>query len=629
MSLLISAPLLCGQGAPVTVARKVKQVELVSVQDRSIGTGSRILKRAGALALAGAMLAGCASVEGFGAGQEGSVFGKNVRYADGGRNTDTKLGNYLAARHATNLRDRDAAADFYDKVLSEDPGNTVILDRAFLLQLTAGNVPRAADLAERIIKQDPGDRTARLVLGNESLKAGDFAGARQHFSSAAAGPFTRLVSGLLTAWTYVGDGNYPAAYESLELDEDGPGHTLFGSYHRALVAELEGDVEKAREAFETAMASSGGGSIRIVDAYGRFLERNGRADDAKVIYSGYLALSPGHPIISAALDRVRSLRKADLLITNTRAGAAEALYGIGSALSRDQGVDVSILYLQLALYMDRDLDVARVLLAELLSNSGDLQAAAEAYEQVSDNSSLATTAHIEQALLLDQIGRTDDAIKALRGLGRQRTDEAQAEVAIALADLYRATERFEDSEQFYTRALGLLKVPASRLWTIYYARGVSRERQGKWQLAEEDFFEALKLKPEQPYVLNYLGYSWLEQGRNMDDAMDMIRRAVEQRPNDGFIVDSLGWAYYRLGDYDQAVEHLERAVELDPTDPTINDHLGDAFWKVGRRTEARFQWQHALDSNPEEDVALRIQRKLDKGLDAVEAAEAGKVPTGS
>lgn len=583
----------------------------------SMAKMKRVTARMTVLALAGAVLAGCAS---FG-GEFGSPGDGNAVFADTGRNTNTKLGNYLAARHATNLRDRDAAAEFYDRVLREDPANTVILDRAFLLQLTSGNIPRAAVLAERIIKQDPGDRTARLVLGTHALKKGDFAGARDHFSNAAAGPFTRLVTGLLAAWAHVGEGRYDAAYTSLELDEDGPGHTLFGSYHRALVAELEGDVDKAREAYETAMASSGGGSIRIVDAYGRFLERNGKAPDAKVIYSGYLALSPGHPIISDALDRVRSLRTPDLLVTNTRAGAAEALYGIGSALSRDQGVDVSILYLQLALYMNEDLDVARVLLGELLSNSGDLAAAAEAYEKVDDDSPLATTAYIEQALLLDQIGRTEDAIKALRGLGRQSTDDAEAEVAIALADLYRATEQFREAEKQYTRALDLLNSPAGRLWTIYYARGVSRERQDKWDGAEEDFFKALELKPEQPYVLNYLGYSWLEQGRNLDEAMDMIRKAVEQRPNDGFIVDSLGWAYFRLGQYDNAVEHLERAVELDPTDPTINDHLGDALWKVGRRTEARFQWQHALDSNPTEDAALRIQRKLDKGLDAVEAAE--------
>jgi len=591
--------------------------------------GARAL-RLPSILLGASLLAGCAGMGGIDARDfDTSTVGKNLRIDSGGRNVETKLGNYLAARHATNLRDRDAAAVFYDQVLSEDPGNTVILDRAFLLQLTAGNIPRAAMLAEKIIAQDSGDRTARLVLAVRDIEAGRFAGARGHLDSAAAGPFTRLVSGLLTAWSHVGDGNYPAAYEALSMEEDGPGHTLFNNYHAALIADLEGDTDKARDAYEAAMAASGGGSVRIVDAYGRFLERTGQIEDAVVIYSGYLALSPAHPIISASLDRARDGTRPDLLIRTTREGTAEALYGIGSALSRDQGVDVSILYLQLALFVADDLDVAQVLLAELLSNSGDLAAAADAYDDVSSSSSLFTTARIERALLLERIGRTEDAIDALEGLGPQPTPEANAEILIALADLYRSRERFSEAETRYSGALDLLESEGSRLWTIYYARGVSRERQGNWDEAEADFMKALELEPDQPYVLNYLGYSWLEQGIRYEEALDMIQKAVDQRPDDGFIVDSLGWAYYRLGDYETAVTYLERAVELDPNDPTINDHLGDAFWKVGRRTEARFQWQHALDSEPEEDAAARIIRKLEKGLDAVEAAESENPPAGS
>ncbi len=613
----------------------VKQVERSKVH--LAGQLSEMIRGKSRLIIVGltsVLLAGCAGFGGLDARDfDDSTVGKNLRIDSAGRNVETKLGNYLAARHATNLRDRDAAAVFYDQVLSEDPTNEVILDRAFLLQVTAGNITRAATLAEKVIAQDPGDRTARLVLGVYDIEAGRFADARGHFDNAASGPFTRLVSGLLTAWSYVGEGNYAQAFESLELDADGPGHTLFSSYHTALIAELAGDVERARTAYETAMSSSGGGSVRIVDSYGRFLERNGQTEDAIVIYSGYLALSPSHPIISDALARARRGDEPGLLVDTTRAGAAEALYGIGSALSRDQGVDVSILYLQLALYVDSGIDVAQVLLAELLSSSGDLAAAAEAYDDVSSGSALATTARIERALLLERIGRTDDAIDALKSLGERPSASANADVAIALADLYRSTEQFEEAEVGYTRALDLLQsqseFQSNRLWTLYYARGVARERQGKWESAETDFLKALELEPDQPYVLNYLAYSWLEQDVNLDQAMEMIQKAVDQRPNDGFIVDSLGWAFYQQGRYEEAVEQLERAVELDPNDPTINDHLGDAFWKVGRRTEARFQWQHALDNDPEEDVAERIMRKLDKGLDAVEAAEAAESATGS
>lgn len=593
------------------------------MQQPNYANPRRRLSRLVLTGLMAGLLAGCAGFGGLDTRDfDDSTVGKNLRVDKAGRNTDTKLGNYLAARHATNLRDRDAAATFYDQVLSEDPANQIILDRAFLLQLTAGNIPRAAALAEKVVAQDAGDRTARLVLGVRDIRKGKFADARAQFDAATPGPFTRLVSGLLNAWTYMGEDNPDAALAGLELDDDGPGHQLFSAYHSALIADLAGRTDIARAAYERAMSSSGGGSVRIVEAYGRFLERNGQTDDAIVIYSGYLALSPSHPIIASALKRAHAGKTPDLLVTSAHSGIAETLYGLGSALSRDQGVDVSVLYLQLALYADPKLDVARVLLAELLSNSGDLQAAADAYDEVPSNSTLSTTARIERALLLDRIGRTDDAISSLRSLERRAHDDG--EVAIALGDLYRAKERFVEAESQYTKALDLLKNTKGRHWTLYYARGVSRERQGKWQAAEDDFLKALELEPEQPYVLNYLGYSWLEQKRDFDAALNMIERAVAQRPNDGFIVDSLGWAFYQLGRYGEAVEQLERAVELDPHDPTINDHLGDAFWKVGRRTEARFQWQHALDSDPAEDVAARITRKLEKGLDAVEAADAVK-----
>jgi len=581
-----------------------------------------------AAVLAAAVLAACAGPTGADSRDfETSAVGKTLRVDTGGRNTDTQLGNYLAARHASIRRDRDAAAVFYDQVLSEDPANEVILNRAFLLQLSSGNIPRAAALAEQVVVLDEDDRTALLVLGVSDIRNGRYEDARGHFADAQPGPFTRLVAGLLTAWAYVGEGDYYNALASLELDDDGPGHVLFGAYHRALIADIAGRTELAKEAYEAAMVASGGGSVRIVEAYGRFLERTGEREEALVIYAGYLALSPSHPIIIAAQRRARAGDVPDLMLTDARQGAAEALYGLGSALSRDQGGDISVLYLQLALYSDPGLDVARILLAELLANSGDLQAAAAAYESVPSDSVLAVTARIEYALLLHRIGNTEEAIAVLQVLERSAGDDG--EVAVALADLYRAEEQFAEAEAQYSKALGWLGKTYGRHWTLYYARGVARERQGKWDLAEADFIKALELEPDQPYVLNYLGYSWLEQGINYDAALSMIERAVEQRPNDGFIVDSLGWAFYRLGRYDEAVEHLERAVELDPHDPTINDHLGDAFWKVGRRIEARFQWQHALDSEPDEEDAIRIVRKLEKGLDAVEAAEAASAARAS
>ena len=163
-------------------------------------------------------------------------------------------------------------------------------------------------------------------------------------------------------------------------------------------------------------------------------------------------------------------------------------------------------------------------------------------------------------------------------------------------------------------------------WVTYYYRGICFERSKQWSKAEADMRKALELQPEQPHVLNYLGYSWIDQGINLDEGMKMIKRAVEQRPDDGYIVDSLGWAYYRIGNFEDAVKHLERAIDLKPEDPTINDHLGDAYWRVGRTLEAKFQWAHARDLKPEPEELPKIEAKIENGLpeDTSSAASADK-----
>ncbi|HEY1980004.1 MAG TPA: tetratricopeptide repeat protein, partial [Xanthobacteraceae bacterium] len=187
-------------------------------------------------------------------------------------------------------------------------------------------------------------------------------------------------------------------------------------------------------------------------------------------------------------------------------------------------------------------------------------------------------------------------------------------------------KQFADCATSYGKAIDTLAKPEKSNWVMFYFRGICNERSHQWPAAEADMKKALELYPEQPLVLNYLGYSWVDQGQHMTEGMDMIRRAVDQRPDDGYIVDSLGWAYYRIGNYDEAVKNLERAVELKPEDPTINDHLGDAYWHVGRTLEAHFQWSHAKDLKPDPEDLPKIEAKLKNGLpsDASSAADAAK-----
>jgi tetratricopeptide (TPR) repeat protein len=240
--------------------------------------------------------------------------------------------------------------------------------------------------------------------------------------------------------------------------------------------------------------------------------------------------------------------------------------------------------------------------------------AIKAYERIPANSVLARNAQIQMAVDLDALDRTDEAKKLLDRVIAEHPNDTEA--IVELGNIQRARKAFADCGETYGKAIDNVPNPEKGNWVMFYFRGICYERSHQWPAAEADMKKALGLYPDQPLVLNYLGYSWVDQGIHLDEGMDMIRRAVDQRPDDGYIVDSLGWAYYRIGNYDEAVKNLERAVELKPEDPTINDHLGDAYWRVGRTLEAHFQWSHAKDLNPDPEELPKIEAKLKEGLHA-------------
>ena len=256
--------------------------------------------------------------------------------------------------------------------------------------------------------------------------------------------------------------------------------------------------------------------------------------------------------------------------------------------------------------------MANLLLGTVLEQDGRIEAALEAFQGVTTDAVLGRDAQFEAAILLVQLERTDEAIAALKAMDKEQPGDMK--VLSTLADTLRGAELYKDARTFSDKAIGLIDVPAARHWALFYSRGISRERLGDWADAETDFKKALELEPDQPLVLNYLGYTWIERGEHLDDALAMIEQAVEQRPSDGYVVDSLGWALFRLGQYEESVAWLEKASQLKPEDPTINEHLGDAYWQTGRRLEATFQWRHALAMKPEKDAAKKIKEKIASGL---------------
>lgn len=533
------------------------------------------------------------------------------------------LGNYLAGRQAVSDRDRANAARYFDEALKSDPDNRMLLEQTFAYSVSAGRFESARDLAERIIKVAPKNIGANIMLSLDAFERGDFDAARSAFSNADNGPIARLATGVLKAWTYVGEGDFPNAYRALESAGDNPAFEALKIYHGALMKDLSGNVSAARAAYEAAIAD-GERALRTVSAYGRFHERIGEPEKAIAAYETFLAALPSHPVTRRDLARARAGGTAERLVQSAKEGMAETLYTLGASLTQDGGGDLALIYLNFSLHLKSKFPVAQYLMADILERQRRLEAAIDVYSAIDAGSPLKRQAEIRAALALDNLERTDEAKARIDGLIAD--DPTDSSALSSLGDVLRFRKRYDEAVSYYTRAIDLKAVPDDGTWRLYYSRGMSYERLKQWPKAEADFLKALALSNDQPLVLNYLGYSWIDMGLHFDEGLEMIRKAVDQRPTDGYIVDSLGWAYYKLGRFDESVRELERAVELQTADPVINDHLGDAYWQVGRRNEARFQWSHALDMEPETDEIAKIEAKLKDGLPAGEPeTETGSV----
>src|SRR4051812_15967773 len=536
----------------------------------------------------------------------------------------TMSGSWLAARHASVERDASSAAAFYRSALRTDPKNNELLDRAFISSLADGDIDEAVKLADRILTIDKANRVARLVVGVRDLKQKKYATAQINIKESIRGPITDLVAILLQGWATYGAGDAKAAVANIDKLAGPEWYPIFKDLHAGMILELANKEKDAGQRFERAYKLDDT-MLRVSDSYARWLSRNKDAAAATGIYEAFDKKLPRHPLVQDALRETRAGKKLPPLVDSAQAGAAEALYGIGAQLTRRGGEDLALVYLQLALYLQPNHPLALLSLADLYESVKKPAMAIKVYERVPAGSPLKRNAQIQLATNLDAADRSEEAIKILKDVTTE--DARDIEAIMALGNIERGRKKFADCAVTYSNARDATSgVTDKNTWVTYYYRGICEERSKQWSKAETDMRKALELQPEQPHVLNYLGYSWIDQGINLDEGMKMIKRAVDQRPDDGYIVDSLGWAFYRIGNFEDAVKNLERAIDLKPEDPTINDHLGDAYWRIGRTLEAKFQWAHARDLKPEPEELPKIEAKIANGLpeDTSSAASADK-----
>jgi tetratricopeptide (TPR) repeat protein len=531
------------------------------------------------------------------------------------------LGSYLAANLAKGANDNNSAAAFYRSALTLDPSNAVLLEQAFQTEATEGHWDRAVPLARELVAKSGENRMAFLLLGLNSFKNGNYSKADEEFRKASDGPIGELTSALARAWAAAASGNPQRAMKLLEMPKQAEWAQFYLNYHKALIADVLGRPQDALAAYEHSMRQDAT-TLRIALAYARHAAKNGNVKLAQEILDGQTERSQGEPhvLVRELREKIGPDKKTDLLISTAAEGMAEVFYGLGEALTSEGGLSMGVLYLQLALYAQPDHAFALAALASAYESGQRYQAALDAYDRIPSGSALQPAIDIRKAFDLNSLDKVDEAKVILDGLAK--ADANDLKPLDALGNILRARKRYAEAVDVYSAALKLIPKPDKRHWSIFYSRGTCYERLKNWPAAEADLQKALELYPDQPLALNYLGYSWVDQNRNLKQGMGLIEKAVALKPDDGYIVDSLGWAHYKLGNYAEAVRFLERAVELKPQDPVLNDHLGDALWRVGREREAKFQWDQALTLDPEPEELERIKKKLSEGMPPAAEARA-------
>ncbi|MCC5969609.1 MAG: tetratricopeptide repeat protein [Pararhodobacter sp.] len=533
---------------------------------------------------------------------------------------DGYSGAFLAAREAGAQNDFASAPQYLERMLQIEPESARILESLTVSYLVLAHHERAADRARDLIVMMPENHAAALTLLADAFARRDYETALDLLETGAR--TLPMIDGLGLAWAHLGQGRMTEALAALDDVAAQEGMLAFAQYCRALALALVGDVESAADIMEDERYNVLGAlSRRGMITYAQVLGQLERFDDALALIDDIFAGVNDPLIVAMRAAYTEGQPLPFSLISDPAEGMAEVFAVMASAMRTGQNQHDALLYARGAEWINPELTDALLQIGQLFEDMDQPELAAEAYGQIPEDDVFGMAAGMGQAQVLETLGQMDEAIAVLERLVAQNPDSIAA--GQVLGDFLRRANRHEEAVAAYDRAMEMMEERGLEPdWRAYFSRAVSHERTDQWAQAEADFRAALAIEPDQPTVLNYLGYSLVERQEKLEEALEMIERAVAGEPDSGYIVDSLAWALYRLGRYDEALPHMERAVELLPTDPILNDHLGDVYWAVGRQREAQFQWRRALSYGPHDDLDMdRVRRKLEVGLDQVRADE--------
>lgn len=514
----------------------------------------------------------------------------------------TLAGNYLAARFAQRHQDWHAAHIYMKNVIAFDTANPLLTQRAFLLAIGAGEHDSAKSLATGIaVSGAENSELALIYLACDALREKDFNKAATMINSLPDDGFGQYTKPLLNAWTTMGRDGKDAAitYLKEQAEENDPTFNI----HAALMNELAGDIDAAEQHYRNAMTE--GLTLPNAVLAGNFFQRKGDKDTAQKIYSGLGEVYAFTPFVGK--DTRANIRTA-------ADGAAVALFDLATLLYERRAYDSAQIYGRLVQLLSPDSAFAHLMMGDIAAINEHYGDAVAAYDDIAETSPLYWLSRMRVAEVYEASDHPESAAILLQDLTKNKQTRIQA--LIGLGDLHRRHEHFAEAIKSYDAALAEIGDVTEDHWAVVYARGMSLERLNNWDRAEKDLLQALSFQPDNPMILNYIGYSWAEKGINLQQAKEYLHRAVTLRPNDGYILDSYGWVLYRLGQFEEAAEWLEKSVAYVPDDSSILDHLGDAYWQTGRKTEARFKWKRAHDLSKDADFRSLAQQKIARGIEA-------------
>lgn len=513
-------------------------------------------------------------------------------------------GNYLAARFAQRRQDWNAAENFMSQVLEQDKNNSLLLQRTFLLSLGSGDMDQARRHAEDIIKNGEKPELALIFLTSDAIKQKHYSEALGYLEKLGGDGFGQYTKPLLTAWALAGAGKNDAALKLLKpvsaKETPDPAFCL----HIGMIYDTLKKPDKALEFYKQAVHDHM--SLHSALVVGAFLSQHGDEKTASMIYDGIGKTYP-HSIIPTDKQK-ESLGT----IPSPADGTAMALLDLATLLYEKNAYDSALIYARMAENLDPQSPYVKIMLGDIMAFFDRPDDAVKYYQGIAEGTPLFWAARLRQIDTLEESDHLNEAIAMLTAMSKNESTKTEA--FIYMGDIYRRRQMYEQAVTAYTSALDAIGTLSPKHWPLVYARGMAFERTNKWDLAEKDLLQALEFQPDNPLVLNYLGYSWADQGKNLDKALDMIKKAVMLRPDDGYILDSYGWALYRTGKLEESITWLERAVGQTPDDSVVNDHLGDAYWRFGRSLEAKFQWKRASDLADEPALKAKINRKIANGL---------------